>query len=612
MYTFAEKDTLSTILKNAIATYHTQVENIMSRNNSSLERYRQELALLEEDSSNITEISLEELAEILADAPLSEEERETEFNYLKSVKGLLDLNKTKNTTFQLSSRQIAYVEELKKQIKVLEKEAQEMQKVKAEEASTITERIKELNQILGILEDPRSTKWIEDPEKLVALFQEMNIDESIQRSILYGLLRFNHNKYQDRLEKAHMPERERLNLEEVKELFKKYSYNFLELKENLQELILSYGTLKDMDEVFTALAENFPKFDMKKNGTKLCSILLNGNAHTIKDAKEYASKKGITPSNLLMMVPAIIDQAPRRKRGQLQEPSDRPTNPLWIPGRSEDFRKNIEFMEEIGFSIDHIFRKCKELLVMSNDRLIANYRAFIKYGFTLHEDEMGDLTHPALSCLLSSNFSEIVDKFIESGRLGHQYIKENMSRVTTISDPEDLVFYNIYASYLDQDEMGNPLNPIGPFVNENHRKLRLRGEITRYKGSGYDNTPYRGITETNKREKTMTIEIDCQNKKEFDEAVESAKGREGDLYNLVFNDERILDLEEFTDISNPTRYDFEGTLISKQKVSRILNILKNEGLDTLDDSLLYAVTYHSIMNQETLDKIKKILKGRRK
>ena len=95
-------------------------------------------------------------------------------------------------------------------------------------------------------------------------------------------------------------------------------------------------------------------------------------------------------------------------------------------------------------------------------------------------------------------------------------------------------------------------------------------------------------------------------------AVDAINHRDDELYNLVFNDERILALEEYTDISDPLRYDFDGVLISKQKVLRIFNILKNQQLDGLDDSLLFAITYNSILDQESLDKIKKILKDRRK
>lgn len=610
---FAEQNTLITIIKNAIATYHEQVESIVEQNNSSLERYQSKIRLLEDDINNITQIPLEEIAEVLSDVPLTDEERELEFNYLKSIKGLLELNQTKKTTFQLSSRQIAYMEELKRQLHELEKIALENKKDDLESASHITDKIKKLNTILGLLEDEKNKEFISDVPTILTLLEEQEIDPSHQRAILYGILRYNQSKYEDKLSSGITPEMERLNKEDVKELFEKYSYNFEELKENLQEDIISYGNLKQMEEVFECLKEmNFPRLDPKRNGTKLVAILINGDSHVIKDVVEYSKSKGITPNNLLMIIPAIIEQAPKKKTVQRTNPTSRNENTPWISGKSEDFKKNIEFFENIGFNIDYILNKCKELLVMSNERLVSNYRQFIQYGFTIKTDEFGELTCPALSCLLSTNFSEIVDQFIEICRDGHQYIKDNMSRIASISDAHDIVFYNIYASNMNQNNVGDDMIPEGPFIQNNSKKLRLRGEITRYAGSGFENISYREITEENKKEKTMTIEIDCQNKKDFDDSVEAARGREGELYNLVFNDSRILELDEYTDINDPVRYDFDGILISKQKVARIFNILKNAGLDTLEDSLLYAITYNSIMNQEAFDKIKKIIKDRRK
>ena len=66
---------------------------------------------------------------------------------------------------------------------------------------------------------------------------------------------------------------------------------------------------------------------------------------------------------------------------------------------------------------------------------------------------------------------------------------------------------------------------------------------------------------------------------------------------LTTDDEQLEKLEEYTDKNNPYRYNFNGTLISKLKVKRIYNILKNYGLENYEDSLLYAVLYNTIINK---------------
>ena len=82
--------------------------------------------------------------------------------------------------------------------------------------------------------------------------------------------------------------------------------------------------------------------------------------------------------------------------------------------------------------------------------------------------------------------------------------------------------------------------------------------------------------------------------------------------NIKVDYDNLERLEEYTDQTNPLRYNFEGTLISKLKVKRIYNILKNYNIHELEDSLLYAVLYNTIINQADYEKVKKIVKSRSK
>ena len=51
---------------------------------------------------------------------------------------------------------------------------------------------------------------------------------------------------------------------------------------------------------------------------------------------------------------------------------------------------------------------------------------------------------------------------------------------------------------------------------------------------------------------------------------------------------------------------------TKLKVKRIYNILKNYNLHELEDSLLFAVLYNTIINKSDYEKVKQIVKGRSK
>ena len=247
--------------------------------------------------------------------------------------------------------------------------------------------------------------------------------------------------------------------------------------------------------------------------------------------------------------------------------------------------------------------------MINHVKLVNNYGKFLSYGFKFDQTPTGELTHPAFTFLVSNNFDVITDQFIESGPYGYEYIKNNMSRVSAFTSPDDLVFYNIYASYMDEDYLGRKVIPEGPFVIDNGSKPRLRGEITRLSAAHRDNA-YRGIQKDNKQEVTMTIDPPISNKEQFDEVVNEYS--EYEIEYISFADDRLKELDKYIDSSNPLRYDFDGVIISKLKVQRILYILEQAGLDNLEDSLLYAITYNTIINQENFDKIKKIVKNRSK
>ena len=158
---------------------------------------------------------------------------------------------------------------------------------------------------------------------------------------------------------------------------------------------------------------------------------------------------------------------------------------------------------------------------------------------------------------------------------------------------------------METNEYGDDLVPEWPF----NKHFQLRGEITRYAGSGYKNIPYRGVTEENKQEKTMTITPPIKDRELFDEKVQEEKMECRPLKNLVGQSTILDKLDQYIDKNNPFRYNFNGTLISKLKVERIYNILLNYGLGDKEDSLLYAVLYNTIINQEDYEKVKQIVKG---
>lgn len=593
-------ENMKKILEEAIASLQEQEKNIL--NNSSVHKYEKELKLLE-DYHNILNIDLVVVKEVLNTLDYTDEEKTVIYKFISSIKTLLELNQTKNTTFTISKQQIKhlnlFIEKAKEKKAIIE-----LENLKTK--NEIQRKINLYNELLNKINNPKNKSFITELDLLDELFISFNTDIETRKLILIDIMKYNKELFNKLMTTEKVEAKvERLDINEVEELFRKHNYEFKDLRPKQQEYILNYASINNMDEVFETLKRlHFPKFNLPKDSSKLTTILINCDKETIEMVVEFSKSRGITPYDLTSLVPVLVEQRNRniKKPGQIKPPTD--DTPI-IAGKSKDYMDNIEFLESNGFDILYIYNKCRELLIVNHERLKENFEAFNLYGFKFDQDSLGNLTHPALSCLLSSNFIEVVDQFIEICPKGFDYIKENMSRIMTYPDPLGIVFYNIYASYMETNEYGDDLVPEGPF----NKHFQLRGEITRYAGSGYKNIPYRGVTEENKQEKTMTITPDIKNKELFEERVHEVKTECKPLKDLTENDRELEKLEEYTDKNNPVRYNFNGVLISKLKVKRIYNILKNYELENYEDSLLYAVLYNTIINQNDYENIKQIVKG---
>lgn len=593
-------ENMKKLLEEAITSLQEQEKNIL--NNSSVHKYEKELKLLE-DYHNILNVDLAVVKEVLNTLDYTDEEKTVIYKFISSIKTLLELNQTKNTTFTISKQQIKhlnlFIEKAKEKKAIIE-----LENLKTK--NEIQRKINLYNELLNKINNPKNKSFITELDLLDELFISFNTDIETRKLILIDIMKYNKELFNKLMTTEKVEAKvERLDINEVEELFRKHNYEFKDLGPKQQEYILNYASINNMDEVFETLKRlHFPKFNLPKDSSKLTTILINCDKETIEMVVEFSKSRGITPYDLTSLVPVLVEQRNRniKKPGQIKPPTD--DTPI-IAGKSKDYMDNIEFLESNGFDILYIYNKCRELLIVNHERLKENFEAFKLYGFKFDQDSLGNLTHTALSCLLSSNFIEVVDQFIEICPKGFTYIKENMSRIMTYSDPLGIVFYNIYASYMETNEYGDDLVPEGPF----NKHFQLRGEITRYAGSGYKNIPYRGVTEENKQEKTMTITPDIKNKELFEERVHEVKTECKPLKDLTENDRELEKLEEYTDKNNPVRYNFNGVLISKLKVKRIYNILKNYELENYEDSLLYAVLYNTIINQNDYENIKQIVKG---
>ena len=325
--------TLVAIIEQVIENYNDKINNLYSVNNSSVVLYKNEIDSLREDYKNITDIDNSIFEKILIESGIAEYEIKRIISNLSIIKLLIESNKNGKTTYKLSNNQLGYIEILLNKVEEIEQKNE-----KKINDSEIVEKLYKLKIA-----------------KYKKLFDECSVDNSVKRDILINIMIYNKEVFKRLLKDNSLtPRIKKLRLDDVISLFNNYGYDFNELNSKNQDNILNYADLSNMEELFECLEEyKFPKFDLKINGKKLVSILINCDREVFIDTVEYSKTKGISPRDLLFIIPALIEQTSRSGKGKKGGPPN-DDSPI-ISGRSIDYKKNVEFLEKIGFRIDYIY-----------------------------------------------------------------------------------------------------------------------------------------------------------------------------------------------------------------------------------------------------------------
>ena len=419
---------------------------------------------------------------------------------------------------------------------------------------------------------------------------------------------------------------EKLNEDDVKDVFKKYGYDFSLIPEKIKEAILRYGELKNINEVLDCLnGFKYPKLDEVKNATTIFALVVGSTFETINNCTINADNKGFTREELLQIPSCLIKQSKTKIIYRKIKNTDENTisinleklrtEPRFLSnqelafhllnGKSVDFISNIEYLDDNGFDLMYIFSKCKQLLTLDTNRLITNLSLYEKYCLPL-DCTKDKLTNQTFSALLGTNIAEIADQFIEIHPLGYKYIRDNISCLKEYTNPLDIVFYNIYES---QKPIilanGQPIieNAFKEIKNNNTTIIQLCDEITR-RTKQYLKTPYRNITDENKIQATNTYIPVFKNDEEYRQIV---KNNYYDIDDNIFENNYIKKIEKYTDKSNPLIYNFDGIRISKLKVLRIYGLLLNKNVPESLDSFAFSVTYNTILSERAYSKISHIL-----
>ena len=403
---------------------------------------------------------------------------------------------------------------------------------------------------------------------------------------------FEEKQYLDKKEHSKLRKPFNIDEEDLVQVFKKYDYKFSNLDSEYQELLKKDGDLNTIDEVFSALRDN--RYPTVTDSYVLTSLLLGSNRRTIDNVTGFSLENKLIPKSLLDISGALLIQ-----NNGIDKDSDKS---YMTYGSSLDFMKNIVTLKNAGLSINYIYQECKCILTMPNDLLEKNLDLFYKYGFSFEYKRKG-VIDPSPAALLSPNFAEICDAFIEVHPLGLKYLTDNLSNLRTVSNPKGLLFYNIYMSELQYDEnlKDDPSN--GPFrkvVEDGSDNYQLKAMITRNM-PGFKNQPYYGINEENKMDITGTFDVPIKGKKKFDRIIDENK--DFIIYESIFNNPYVEAMDKYLDTSNALIYNFKGIIISRLKVLRIYSMLLKNGIEDSIDAFLYSITYNTLISKEKYEQL---------
>lgn len=356
-------------------------------------------------------------------------------------------------------------------------------------------------------------------------------------------------------------EDEKTSTRELQKIFSKYG-----VEENVVLNELIDGNVDEYQNTLDEMKSKGILDSIKVNKELLIEILLYSNTDVIdkvlKIVKEDLSVDdedyGITLKIVINTIPSIF---------------------IKDGGNYENFVKNVELFKDLEINLINLFDFSKEIFVADNEVLRTNLDTVNKYGF--------DITYKnAKYLLLIPHIADKLDYYIESVYEDKQK-KETFDGIKYIKD---------YAAKLNvvTDETIKRLR----YASENGKKVfgskpgSLSGEITNLKVNALDiNSDYLSKFFDNKFS-TLTA----------DETREYVK--------LIHNSTNVGDysdeLDKLNSYRNGLRYNFDGIIVSYNKVVRNYSILRSYGIDA-KKALQFAVCYNLVITKDEYDKLNNLL-----
>lgn len=382
------------------------------------------------------------------------------------------------------------------------------------------------------------------------------------------------------IKEQEMKGKEEIYPEEIKNLFAKHQVNgdpyidFNQLNLEFKHLISKYGKMEKLESMILFLMSN-PEIGerIKRNSKILQQLFLLSDTATVKEVFEFGTSKGLKIEDLLNRPDYLCSSQELPVYKLIREIEGKGVR--LITPSYEQLKERVHFFEKLQIPVQDIFNNPNIFEFKNLNRIKKNHSWAKFYEFYSENDLMEHRVKQAMySSLRASDFAMLSDLYIEL--IGHSYLVNNPTKLVSSKREylEKIYHYKKHHPDYDFKTKGVPSS-----ISDQYH-----------------------LTSQDKEQSNFATTINNQS-----------------IYASYMNDEELeqqVDFDPSYVDSILKQYHIDNTFylmpgenkstitISQYKVVRVLDYLLTHMPDlelhdkiSFQDVLLFACTYHSIMDQ---------------
>lgn len=488
--------------------------------------------------------------------------------------------------------------------------------ISLQDTSSIESLIEKNNKVIDELSNK---KIFENMEDLIIVFnelessEEITIDNKLKLDFLKEIIVRNIENASmfevDNVEESdtypvdyeiEVSDDKKMSDEELKELLEKYDYSYDALTKDNKKYLSKYATKERITEVLDELEriDIYIKFKSPKYKEAFCKIIVLSSADAIRKCLNLCNKHGISITLFVEENPSVlIPNTVQRHKHSIRTTTDTGDSDT-IHGVLGNFEENLEYLSERGYDITEINRKRKDALTINPYIMRHNLETLeTLYGISMKDGK-------AFSAVMNGTAIENLDRLIESSPKGFEYARVNKSKISIVLIPELMkiriaeaqncsLFYERGDQIVKFGDVGKTLSNSNSPIDKKRIQVLKMSDSDVIRAFGQDVPVFLSD------DVAAEIDIVLRSPSEI-----RSIDVEDNIYIKYLDDHYKLKDENGNE--SEFVYKINSTLISRMKVLRICQALKNNGIEINEDIIKYVISYNSILNKEDVENISSI------